>query len=113
MPGLIPFYAFELTRPFMFVQYFASILWVFERLMAFMVAMLAGILLVLTIKYVFRYFSTYNLNKFSRTSILVKVRRKNHKDMVYEQVINSEHLVPGDVIDIEPNTTLPVDLCLV
>lgn len=113
MPGIIPFYAFELTRPFMFVQYFASILWVFERLMAFMVAMLAGILLVLTIKYIFRYFSTKNLNKFSRTSILVKVKRKNHKDMLYEQVINSEDLVPGDVIDIEPDTTLPVDLCLV
>ena len=115
LPTFFGFFAYELTRPFMFFQYMAGIVWVYERLIFFMVALYAANLILLLVKFVFKRYAYSSLNQFSRSHIQITVYRKRDAgddSPLMKRFINSEDLVPGDVIDVPVNKKFPVDAVL-
>lgn len=69
LPSFFSFFAYELTTPFMFFQYMAGIVWVYERLLAFMIALYMANILLLFIKFIFKRYAYSSLNEFSRSNI--------------------------------------------
>ncbi|CAD8208856.1 unnamed protein product [Paramecium octaurelia] len=115
-PNLFVYLVKELTAPFYILQYLSCFLWVLEDLAILSIIMISVSLIFTTINFLLLQNSAKKLRDMAKSLAQVQVYRGEdsfNQQGIQFRKIDSQDLVPGDVIAIENKMTLPCDCVLV
>ncbi|KRW98967.1 P-type ATPase, cytoplasmic domain N [Pseudocohnilembus persalinus] len=113
LQGLFSFVYYFWTSPNMLLVYLSVLVWLMENMPLAALAMVLAMIISNIVLYLFKWMSEKTILEKSKKIIKVKRFFRNFNNQIESEVIDSDQIVPNDIIEIEPETILTCDLVVI